>query len=1018
MADMPSSVVDLVERFDRQVDAYRRGALNETQVRVEFIDPLFIALGWDVRNEAGYAEAYKDVVHEDAIKEGAPDYCFRVGGTRKFFLEAKKPAVDIGRGIDPAYQLRRYAWSAKLPLSILTDFEEFAAYDCRVRPKPTDKASAARTLYIQYTEYADRWDEIAGVFSKEAVLQGSFDRYVSGKRKRGTAEVDEEFLRDIERWREALARNLALRNRKLTERELNYAVQRTIDRIIFLRMCEDRGAEDYARLQSLIGGPNVYDRLLQLFREADDRYNSGLFHFRKERGRATPVDELTPGLKIDDKVLKDILKGLYYPQSPYEFSVLPADILGNVYEQFLGKVIRLTAGHQARIEEKPEVRKAGGVYYTPKYIVEHTVGKLVEGKTPQEVGGLTPTFRPSKTARPLTVLDPACGSGSFLMGAYRYLLQWHRDRYVDDGPGNHTARIYQGPGGQWLLTTEEKKRILTSCIYGVDIDPQAVEVTKLNLLLCCLENENQGTMRQLALIHERALPDLGSNIKCGNSLIGTDFYQGQQGELFDDEQRWKINAFDWPDEFPHIFAGEKPGSSRAESRGFDAVIGNPPYVRHELLRDLKPYFSARYSCFDTSADLYVYFLEKGLSLLAPNGLLSFIVSSGFLRTTFADNLRRHLAEEYALLRLVDFGGLPVFAAAKDTYVCIPLLARQTSQDDIEVTEVAELPPSETSRLASIATYSTPRERLAERRWSFDREDARRVFKKITQRGQRLGAFLKGRLFSGIKTGLNRAFVLSAAQAADIVETCPSALDVVHPFAAGEDIRRYALRETGKALIAIPSGWTRSGMQRETPEPSEVAAWRWLTVQIPPVADYLKEFEEPARKRQDQGDYWWELRACDYYQVLEEPKIVYPDIAKGPRFYLDAQGTYIGNTAYALASAEEWLLAILNSRLSWFCVARLSIPFGTRGGRFRYRLIYQYMENFPVPNPPSGEARAAFVTLTRAMQDLRQQGERALSEHDRALLSRQITSTDREIDRLVYELYGLTEEEIRIVEETK
>ncbi|MEQ1656612.1 MAG: type I restriction endonuclease, partial [Nitrospira sp.] len=421
MSQAPPIVATLVDRFEQNRESYKSQGYNETQVRREFLDPFFEALGWDVANKQGHAEAYKDVIHEDAIKIGgntkAPDYCFRIGGARKFFLEAKKPAVNVKDEISPAYQLRRYAWSAKLPLSILTDFEEFAVYDCRTRPNPTDKSSTGRILYLTYRDYLAKWDEIAFIFTKEAVLKGSFDKYAVTDRKRGTATVDAEFLKEIEAWREALAKNLALRNPALSVHELNFSVQRTIDRLIFLRICEDRGVEPYGQLQALLNGQNIYGRLRYLYEQADDRYNSGLFHFQKEKDRAESPDDLTPRLKIDDKVLKEILGRLYYPQSPYEFAVLPIEILGQVYEQFLGKVIRLTSGHQAKIEEKPEVKKAGGVYYTPAYIVEyivtHTVGALCEGKTPKQIAKLT-------------VLDPACGSGSFLIGAYRYLLNYHR----------------------------------------------------------------------------------------------------------------------------------------------------------------------------------------------------------------------------------------------------------------------------------------------------------------------------------------------------------------------------------------------------------------------------------------------------------------------------------------------------------------------------------------------------------------------------------------------------------------
>jgi len=260
---------ELVETFDRNREAYLSGKFNETQVRVQFINPFFELLGWDVNNEKGYAESYKDVYHEDAVlikgATKAPDYAFRIGGTRKFFLEAKKPSVNIKGDPGPAFQLRRYGWSAKLPLSILTDFEEFAVYDCSVKPNQNDKSSKARTKYWTYNQYVDNWDEISSIFSRDAVLKGAFDKYAdSHKAKRGTAEVDNAFLSEIEGWRGSLACNLALRNPSLTQRELNFSVLRIIDRIIFLRMCEDREIEPYGQLQSLLNGTQVYPRLTDL----------------------------------------------------------------------------------------------------------------------------------------------------------------------------------------------------------------------------------------------------------------------------------------------------------------------------------------------------------------------------------------------------------------------------------------------------------------------------------------------------------------------------------------------------------------------------------------------------------------------------------------------------------------------------------------------------------------------------------------------------------------------------------
>jgi hypothetical protein len=498
-------------------------------------------------------------------------------------------------------------------------------------------------MYLRFTDYLDKWDEIAGIFSKDAVLKGSFDRYAeSTKKKKGTAEVDDAFLKEIEGWRDVLARNIATRNENLSQRDLNYSVQTTIDRIIFLRICEDRGVEHYARLMAVTNGDGIYPRLMQLFYEADDKYNSGLFHFKSEKGRMEAPDELSTQLKIDDKILRDIIQSLYYPDSPYEFSALPADILGQVYEQFLGKVIRLTTGHRAVVEDKPEVKKAGGVFYTPTYIVDYivqnTVGELLEGKTP-------------KQADNITICDPACGSGSFLIGAYQYLLDWRRDYYVENGPEKFKKELYQSQGGEWRLTIQERKRILLNNIYGVDIDSQAVETTKLSLLLKVLEQATEETIKHnLRLFHERALPDLASNIKCGNSLIGPDFYNGHQLDLLDEEERYRINVFDWKTEFPEIM----------KSGGFDGVIGNPPYVRQEALGQFKEYFSERYDTYHGVADLYVYFIEKGATLIKAEGFFSYIVANKWMRAKYGEPLRRWLKQRQ-IEEIVDFGDLPAYS---------------------------------------------------------------------------------------------------------------------------------------------------------------------------------------------------------------------------------------------------------------------------------------------------------------------------------------------------------------------
>jgi len=1013
--ETPEVLLDLVERFECNRDAYCSNQYNETQARHEFIDPFFMALGWDVNNEKGYAEAYKDVIHEDAIKVGgatkAPDYSFRIGGVRKFFVEAKRPGVNLKEDGDAAYQLRRYAWSAKLPLSILTDFEEFAVYDCRVKPAKTDKASTARVLYLTLDKYAEKWDEIASIFSPEAIHKGSFDKYIeSTKRKKGTAEVYTAFLKEIEAWRDVLAHNIALRNTTLSTRELNFAVQRTIDRIIFLRICEDRGIEDYGQLMALQSGTRSYQRLCQIFRYADERYNSGLFHFQKEKDRPEPPDGLTLSLAIDDKALKGILKELYYPESPYEFSVLPADILGQVYEQFLGKVIRLTPAHRAVVEDKPEVKKAGGVYYTPTYIVdyivEHTVGKLLDGKMPNQVAKLR-------------VLDPACGSGSFLLGAYQTLLDWHLKWYTENDPEKHAKRrqpkIFHGPGGDWRLTTTEKKRILLNNIYGVDIDPQAVEVTKLSLLLKVLEGENAETLgKSLRLFHERALPDLGENIKCGNSLIGPDFYEGQQMSLLDEEERYRINAFDWETEFPEIMTAS----------GFDAVIGNPPYVRQEALSNLKDYFAQHYEAYSGVADLYTYFMEQAIRLLRDGGRFSYIVSSSLLRTTYGEPLRHALKKNAAVLRIVDFGGLAIFENAKDTYVCIPTFAKTEQPTRVEISRIPSLQVQDLDSYVTSNHFTIPHERLSTEAWALKSDEEAAVFAKIMNAGKPLGEYVARKIFYGLKTGFNKAFEVSADQRTALTKVSPASKALIKPFLGGQNIRRYHINDEGRYLIVIPCGWTRRQMAKErkaSADFSEREAWNWLSSEHPGIAGHLASFIDPLRKRQDQGDYWWELRPCDYYEYLEAPKIIFPDICKGPRFCVDFTGIYIANTAYCLGTDDLYLLGVLNSRLFWFAIGNISIPFGIRAGQYRYRLIYQYMEKVPIhvgdASDPIDQARhEKMVNLVQATLDLHRQLAAAKTDHEKSLIQRQIDTTDKQIDQLVYELYELTDEGIRIVEE--
>jgi hypothetical protein len=564
------------------------------------------------------------------------------------------------------------------------------------------------------------------------------------------------------------------------------------------------------------------------------------------------MDRITPALGIDDRVLKTIIQSLYYPKSPYEFSVLGVEILGNVYEQFLGKVIRLTAGHQAKVETKPEVKKAGGVYYTPQYIVEYivknTVGKLVEGngKTPEEIAEIK-------------ILDPACGSGSFLIGAYTYLLRYHLDWYVGNEPNKHKEAVFQVRENEWYLTTAEKKRILLNNIFGVDIDPQAVEVTKLSLLLKVLENESRESIdQQVKLGLEGVLPNLEGNIKCGNSLIGPDFYDMEQRTLFDEAEMRRVNVFDWNDDVKGFGEIMKRG-------GFDCVIGNPPYVRQELLKEQKEYFKAHYRVYKGTADLYAYFIEKGVSLLSSEGLFSIIVANKWLRANYGKALRQWLKTK-RLVEIVDFGDLSVFPSAT-TYPCIMQISNGGPHSTFEVTQVETLEFSDLGAYVEEHRYMVNQDELDDSGWSLVDEQTAALLKKLQQVGIPLGDYLQGNIYRGIVTGLNNAFVIDAETRKRLIAEDPKSAEIIKPFLAGRDIKRYQLPQTDKHLI-----FTRRGVNIK---------------EYPAIESYLKQFKEKLMPKpkdwigekwqgRKPGSYkWYEIQdSIDYYLEFEKPKIIF------------------------------------------------------------------------------------------------------------------------------------------------
>jgi hypothetical protein len=634
--------------------------------------------------------------------------------------------------------------------------------------------------------------------------------------------------------------------------------------------------------------------------------------------------------------------------------VLPADILGQVYEQFLGKVIRLTAGRQAKVEDKPEVKKAGGVYYTPTfivdYIVQHTVGKLVEGKTPREISG-------QRGQAPVRVLDPACGSGSFLLGAYQFLLNWYRDRYLEAGPEKHKREIYQVRQGDWRLTTLERKRILLTHIYGVDIDTQAVEVTKLSLLLKVLEGENADTISaQLKMFRERALPDLSNNIQCGNSLIEPDFSRNHQMNFLDDEERYRINAFDWETGFPEVFSGENPG--------FHAVIGNPPYVAHQLSEGEKEYFQRRYQdVMSGRTNLYALFIRKAADLLRHQGLFGFINPKTFLTDAYFRSLRQVLAKKYAIKNIVNIRDRRSTFQGVLQAVVILIMTRDgsTSRGKLEVIEV--------EKAKDLAQGPMQKCKVS---WS---------------------EFCLGEKFDHLFILAPSPLVYSVIEK---MRKQPVFLPDLSAGAATGAIQWDLYKESflprpGKNAIRL--FWAENIQRYSLEDSKRRGAMRWL-----------KTGTHLPKTPLTSGIYVCTQRVT----ADEQPRRIIATLLSIPE---DSEPCLFENHTntirfdHSRARDASAVLGLLNSKLFDFYFRRISSNTQVSGGQ-----LNQLPLRDPRTIPPSlPDAVEELLHLQKRMA-------KARIAHERTVLSRQIEAKDHQIDRQVYELYGLTRDEIAIVEE--
>ncbi len=959
------------------------GKTKEESIRPAFLQRFFVdilgyqlmgGLVWTLHHEtnaaAGSADACLGTFTDGQRQVVAP---FELKGPKTSNLEALMP----GRHKSPVQQAWEYA--NDLPGSqfvLVSNCDEVRLY----------ALGYGRAVYESWTvqELLDpaRYASFVGLLSEGNLLSGATQQLLKDNAL-AEREITQALYTDYKALRQELILGLHHLNPTVAFADLVRHAQKLIDRLLFIAFAESRGLLPQGSIERAATHIDPYNpqprwiNFVALFKAVDTGnpylrippYNGGLF----------APDAALNALTVSDKLVSSFVRlaGYDYAQ---EVSVT---VLGRIFEQSISDLERIaSAGDISTFALSAQVntegsskksvdgkRKRDGVVYTPDHITRFIVEQTVQPVIIERFFQLQNQFytdgqwrKPSKDERAhtpksvepaqvteyqfwlawqaelsgLRVCDPACGSGAFLVAAFDVLKEAYTQLHLK----------LRELAPQELLVIDISHQILNHNLFGVDINAESIEITKLSLWLKTAE-----LGRQLA--------GLEANFYQGNSLVN--------------DPALDPLAFDWPTRF---------------TGGFDVVLGNPPYVRQELFSDLKPHLQAHYSSYHGVADLYVYFYELGLRLLKDGGRLGFISSSSFFKTSSGEPLRRLLLQNCQLEALVDFGDWQVFDGVT-TYPAI-IVAHKVASDATRPARFLQLSGPVPDLSAHFAEYpqsldlaqlkgagaTSPNAPapMAMPEWQLEGSEAAALRTKLTQGHPSLKDAVGSPLY-GIKTGLNEAFIIDRATRDRLVYADIASEPVFKPFLEGKDIKRWQVESEDRWLILLPKGWTRNAMRathQSEPgfvqaepgsvraEPVEAQAWAWLSARHPALATWLAPFADAARKRTDQGDYWWELRACAYYDKFAQAKIYYPDICVAPSFFLDSQGHYSGNTGYFLPVSHAWLTAFMNSKVAWFLIMGLSTHI--RGG-YR-RMFTQHLETLPIPSS-SPEAQAQLSALATA-----------------------------------------------------
>jgi SAM-dependent methyltransferase len=768
-------------------------------------------------------------------------------------------------------------------------------------------------------------------------------------------------LHALSSWREQLARSIARNNHGLQSDTIAAATNQILGRLLFLRIAEDRGLVKAGILRQIQETSDPLSAVSEFFLPIADPWKEIPVTYRLQLVATNPV---VP----EDRVIQKILLQLADPDRPYHFETLSNGMIAEVLDQHFQSAIRRSAADQAVVVQSPDALQSQGTP-TPS-------GELIACMIRQSLAGVYAN-RHSDDLLPVRVLDIACGAGRTLLSAYQHLL-------AHAGSGMHTFA--------------ERQEHLVASVHGVDLDPHAVAAAKMLLFFELCADERADTLPEKCMsLAGPVFRALDRNILCGNSLVAEDAVSDESIAFSPAHRRHRIHPLDWQSAFPEVL----------RAGGFDAVLGNLPDGPLQPHEWVHRYFQRHYSVYHQQADRSAYFIERGLSLLCPGGTLGCIAGNRWLRAKSGGPERKFLLR-YQIEEIADAG-----TETGDTLHPSLCMLRITRRPPLHAFFAAPLDLDCTVPLeAQVRTGRFPLDQavLGAGGWTLRDTRVQDLLGKVRSAGTPLAEVTMGRVHHGIITGLDEAFVINAGQRNELIAESPKSKSLIRPFLSAGEIGRYGSSPASRFVIFIPQGWTHS-------HAGDQAGWRWFKKKFPALARHLKPFAERAKERRHQGDFWWECACEPGVFDRDQPRVFFPGSGKFQTFTFDAGAVVPDRHTRFISTSSLFLLAVLNSRLSTgvLRVSLVEVP------EKNQQKVWERIAALPIYTPdfdrPDDKARHdRMVKLVTEMLELHKHLGHAKTDQERRLITQEIDSTDRQIDSLVYGLYGLTADEIAVVEQ--